>query len=540
MSKIAWRIAHAFTKGRKSAPAEFREVENQLYSLSAALTAFKDVCGTDIAAITIDPAELPVRFQKEERDGVQTVSGILDSCGETLKHLETIVNNYEVVAAPGDPTKSRLRHWRAELVENYKKVAWTTEAGDLAALRSQLMVHTNSLDLVLGIIVSSRTSRIEDSLRENSSMLHEIHSWWAQNLKDVAAIASAPVHQDSSIGLQRATRPISFGVYLIAGGVSQILCPEACLHDDWKETGSSQLLVCMGTHAKETAGPTPGQCRVENIGLNWCLPGNAGSWTLFKALDRSTSQMVSIVIKNVRVSDILEFEHSFIRPLAEAKAEAMLKQGTTNQLVHMSSDVQHVRTLNLQSDLSGFHRLLNAVTFRVGHRNLSKANVDGLSLLNYRELDRQSLRSMDSALDRAELSIYYGSEGIGEASDIAKSIVHAANKLHERLEEMRMELFVTSLQYPRRDEIVALHLQATEVQCEVAIISDAELLITRNQQGQYRLIVASRNRCTVLSQVWTGKRNVYHYPNGFRFPSFRNANAERMFELGRSALLQGA
>jgi hypothetical protein len=42
MAKLAKTIALAFTKGRKSAPAEFREVENQLYSLSTALAAFED------------------------------------------------------------------------------------------------------------------------------------------------------------------------------------------------------------------------------------------------------------------------------------------------------------------------------------------------------------------------------------------------------------------------------------------------------------------------------------------------------------------
>jgi hypothetical protein len=153
MAKIAWRIAHAFTKGQKSAPAEFREVENQLYSLSAALTAFKDVCGNDIAAVEIDPSKLPARFQKEEQDGMQSVAGILDSCKETLKHLEKVVESYSVVGASDDPGKTRIQRWSTGFVKNYKKVAWTTEAGDLAALRSQLMVHTNSLNLVLGIVV---------------------------------------------------------------------------------------------------------------------------------------------------------------------------------------------------------------------------------------------------------------------------------------------------------------------------------------------------------------------------------------------------
>jgi hypothetical protein len=153
MAKIARSLTHAFTQGRKSAPAEFREVENQLRSLSAALTAFKDFCGTDIAAVAIDPSKLPPRFQTQEQDGMHSVAGILDSCHETLKHLEKIVESYSAVVTPKDPTKSRFRRWSTEMAKNYKKIAWTTEAGDLATLRSQLMVHTNSLDLVLGIII---------------------------------------------------------------------------------------------------------------------------------------------------------------------------------------------------------------------------------------------------------------------------------------------------------------------------------------------------------------------------------------------------
>ncbi|KAH6641083.1 hypothetical protein F5144DRAFT_562477 [Chaetomium tenue] len=610
MAKIAWNIAHAFTQGNKSAPAEFREVENQLYSLSATLTAFKDACGIDIAAVAIDPSKLPTRFQTQEQDGMQSVAGILNNCHETLKHLEKIVESYGVVVTPKDPAKSRFRRWSTEIAKNYKKIAWTTEAGDLAALRSQLMVHTNSLDLVLGIIISSRTTRIEDGLKNNSAMLQEIYSWWSQNLKDSAAPQAQK--DDLPLGLQGASNLLSFEVHVVSNGISRILCSQASLHDDWKETGSVQLFVCR------CSPPTSSHLKVEKIALSplsfpFRQAGDTRSWTLFKALDKSTGQMVSVTVKNVAASGITEFEETFIRPLAEARANAMLRQGISNQLAHLSPEA-HIRALNLQSDLKDCHKLIDSVTFRVGHRNLSKPRVEGLSLLNYRELGQQTTgRSLADTLDHAELSIYYGSEGTNESTDITKSIVHlthdtifkieegntcvviqevecfgynqdqqanrlekadisfhmlsleAAKKLLEKLEDMRVELLVTSLQYPRPDDVVALHLQATEVQCEVAIIPDAELLITRNSRDEHRLIVTSRNRCTVLSQVlpdsffdslsstpsftaptWlvqlegNGKRKVYHYPDGFRFLGFRNTSAEKMFELGRTAVLQGA
>jgi hypothetical protein len=153
MSKLAWRIGHAFTQGRSSAPAEFREVENQLCSLSAALAAFRDACGSDMAAMTIDTTTLPARFQSQKQSGPTTVSKILENCFQTLKHLEEIVDKYESVDEQRDPSKPRLKRWSTGLIKNYKKIAWTTEAGDLGALRSQLLIHTNSLHLVLGVIV---------------------------------------------------------------------------------------------------------------------------------------------------------------------------------------------------------------------------------------------------------------------------------------------------------------------------------------------------------------------------------------------------
>ncbi|KAK4096717.1 hypothetical protein N658DRAFT_501244 [Parathielavia hyrcaniae] len=618
MAKIARSIAHAFTKGRKSAPAEFRELENQLYSLSAALAAFKDICGHDFAAVTIDPAHLPARFQTEDQDGVYTVSQMLDSCRETLKHLEKIVQEYGPVTAPTDPSMPRLRRWNTDLVRNYKKIAWTTEAGDLATLRSQLMVHTNSLDLVLGIIMSSRTLRIEDSLKEHSDMVKDIHTWWAQNIRDAANVRTEPApERDQSLVFQSAVRPLSFEVHLSSNDSFQLLCAQACLHDDWKDMGAVQIFVCKCSQT-ETPSLGPRHPRVEKIALSpLCFPfrqaGDSTSWTLFKALDKSTNQMVSITIQNVAASDIVEFETSFIQPLAEVRAGDMVLNGLSNQLAHLSISNGRIRALNLHSDLKGLHRLITSVTFQVGHRSLSQSHVNGLSLVNYRELGQQNVHPVDSALDHAELSIYYDSQDMTKTGDITKTIVHlnqasilkadesnacviiegvecvgsnqdmqlhrlekadvtlqvtsqeGAKTLHQKLKDMRRELLITSLQYPRPDETVVLHLQATEVQCEVAIISDAELLITRSQQNKHRLIVTSRNRCTVLSQIlpdtfftappthspsfssptWVvqlqdgGKREVSYYPNGFRFLSFQSPNAERMFELGRTAVIGG-
>lgn len=158
VSKLAWSLARAFTKGRKSAPAEFQEVENQLYSLSATLGAFKKVLDNGSVTQILDGG---LAFPSDsEGDGAASVRRVLSNCEETLRQMEEFVKKYDVIAdnktTSTDPDESppRLaRRLTESLNKDYKKVVWTTQKADLATLRSQLMVHTNSLDLVMGVIV---------------------------------------------------------------------------------------------------------------------------------------------------------------------------------------------------------------------------------------------------------------------------------------------------------------------------------------------------------------------------------------------------
>lgn len=153
MTQITWRLAQTFTKGRKSAPAEFCEVENQLYSLSAALEAIGNACERgDINARAVSSAPTPLRSEGQPR-GQNIIDNILENCFQTLKHLESIVKKYSIIGIQSTPTPttSRLEIWNQFVIRNWRKIEWTTEKGDLDALRSQIMIHTNSLNLLIGI-----------------------------------------------------------------------------------------------------------------------------------------------------------------------------------------------------------------------------------------------------------------------------------------------------------------------------------------------------------------------------------------------------
>jgi hypothetical protein len=149
IAQLALKLGRAFTKGRKSAPAELREVENQLYSLSAALQALH---GTQSTAISIDPATLPRSSQQRQANGKNVLHAMLENCEVTLRHLETVVNKYSSINEPQDQDAPLFKKWSKRIRTDWSKIRWTTEGGDLATLRSQLTVHTNSLNLVLGVI----------------------------------------------------------------------------------------------------------------------------------------------------------------------------------------------------------------------------------------------------------------------------------------------------------------------------------------------------------------------------------------------------
>lgn len=251
--KLAWGLAQAFTKGRKSAPAEFREVENQLYSLSAALGAFRGALGKGTTAQILDNGS-------GSDDGEISVRKVLSNCEETLQHLETLLKKYDIISehdaqdgsASAAPPQRLGKRLSASFAKDYKIVTWPTQKDDLATLRGQLMVHTNSLDLVMGVIVNSQARSIEETLKEHSAILKQIQTWGAAVAHNAntqlvsgatsAATVSSPVHQH-----------LTFEVYLENDdGSRRLVCGLAALHDGWDATltqdnhdNATPLFACL-------------------------------------------------------------------------------------------------------------------------------------------------------------------------------------------------------------------------------------------------------------------------------------------------------
>jgi hypothetical protein len=141
LSQLAWRIGCAFTSGRQGAPAEFQEVENELNSLTSALTLLAETLDEDGSIIS--------RSDEKTREGVEK---ILESCRQTLSNLDSFVLQYqEIKKSDGgrDGMVATQKSWKKILVRNYKTIWWTSEGGNIEALRSMLNMHVNSISIMM-------------------------------------------------------------------------------------------------------------------------------------------------------------------------------------------------------------------------------------------------------------------------------------------------------------------------------------------------------------------------------------------------------
>jgi hypothetical protein len=148
LSQIAWNIGKAFTTGRKSAPAEFAEIQDLLFILGEALKVLaKDLPGSNQDA----QAERAAEGQDEEAQAENALlAQMVMNCRSTLTHLKSMVDKYmELDKKDGQRDQKK---WKDEVKKNWKKLLWTKEGGDIMKLKTTLTAHINGLNLALSAI----------------------------------------------------------------------------------------------------------------------------------------------------------------------------------------------------------------------------------------------------------------------------------------------------------------------------------------------------------------------------------------------------
>jgi hypothetical protein len=164
LSTVALRLGQAFSSGRKSAPSEFREVQDLLYNLSKAL----ELLGQHAAPpsqndnTTVSEATASNAGDKLSEGSLQdsVLAQMMRNCNGVLEHLETLVDRYMELDETRRETELGYRkRWRRDLLQNWKKIRWTTEGGNLDKLKSTLSVHINGLSMAITALNKSVQAR---------------------------------------------------------------------------------------------------------------------------------------------------------------------------------------------------------------------------------------------------------------------------------------------------------------------------------------------------------------------------------------------
>ncbi|KAK6337227.1 hypothetical protein TWF718_010008 [Orbilia javanica] len=132
LATIALRLSNSFSSGPTGAASEFNEIKSQLSSLSIVLEA--------LARETSKPG----RNTQDERNQ-EKIGEMVDGCRTTLRRLESIVEKYT------DRLDSSWS-WKIWFSKGYKLIQWTTEGGDIRALKEDLHQHYVIIDAYINVL----------------------------------------------------------------------------------------------------------------------------------------------------------------------------------------------------------------------------------------------------------------------------------------------------------------------------------------------------------------------------------------------------
>ncbi|KAH7240709.1 uncharacterized protein BKA55DRAFT_542022 [Fusarium redolens] len=498
MAKIAYRLGRAFTKGRKSAPAEFQEVENQLYALSAALESLKKA--TDKGEIRgesgLDPDNDPITI-------------MLANCNETLSHLDNLVKEYGRLSSTGvestgnEPAFTRIGK---KIKRNWQTIQWTTEGGDLATLRSQLILHTNCLGLVLGAVNNTRTAKMSTQVSESAEILQKLYQLFLANTEN-SEVQNTVVQP----GVEAQDGPAIIYFRLQA---DNFVCNRAALRlldrsMDQPRDKQSNVFQCHcshhGTASTELHTDQVSALTFSPSSFPVRLSGNPRSWIVYKMKNRDTHQLQNLTIRSSNLKYMSRFEEDFVDQLAIRKAQELLQQGINTTVAHLSPAADSVRVLSLLGNTSST-QFIDSITFSSDTRSFTRDAIASVNLFHYKSLPTRhvaddAVQSSQISYDNcAELVFHYKTkEGISK--DISKSIVYSTDAFQLKLREMQVDLFAISHLYPRSDESLLLHLQADEILFEDLHIENGIIdIVVSRTNNQHRLIIRSENGYAALSQ----------------------------------------
>ncbi|EWC46372.1 hypothetical protein DRE_04315 [Drechslerella stenobrocha 248] len=132
LARLSSRLSASFSSGPTGAVSEFHEVKSQLSSLSVVLEALAKETGR------------PGRSAEDVRNK-EKLGEMVEGCRASLHRLESIVEKYT------DKLDSSWS-WKIWFSKGYKLILWTTDGGDIKALREDLHRHYVMIDSYINVL----------------------------------------------------------------------------------------------------------------------------------------------------------------------------------------------------------------------------------------------------------------------------------------------------------------------------------------------------------------------------------------------------
>ncbi|KAL8961874.1 MAG: hypothetical protein Q9183_005244 [Haloplaca sp. 2 TL-2023] len=128
ITKLAWDLYHNCYLVAREAPDDFRKLVDELASLQGVLRALRDDVNSDRSFLE--------RLGDSRKE---TLERCLRSCFTTLDSLQRLVIKYRELGV-----NDGKQFWR--------KLKWVGKQGEIADLKSRIMVHTCNLSLCMSSI----------------------------------------------------------------------------------------------------------------------------------------------------------------------------------------------------------------------------------------------------------------------------------------------------------------------------------------------------------------------------------------------------
>lgn len=128
VTKLAWDLYHNCYLVAREAPEDFRQLVNELASLQGVLRTLRDDINSDKSFLD--------RLGDPRKEALEKCLG---SCFATLHKLQALVIKYRELGV-GDGKQ----FWR--------RLKWVSKKGEIADLKSRIMVHTCNISLCMSSI----------------------------------------------------------------------------------------------------------------------------------------------------------------------------------------------------------------------------------------------------------------------------------------------------------------------------------------------------------------------------------------------------